>query len=219
MPDGITGYAWREAANNLSARELERLSKSSTLSSLSRLRRLTPAQFEGEIANMFRRLGYQVKQTPYSNDFGRDAVMLKDGSKFLLECKKYQEDGLSGRPDLQKFHSAIVSDRAKEGFFVTTGGFTKAAIEFSAKVPIKLIHGQILEKALTRSGPSGSSDDSYQSMCIKCGDVVTHRLWDPMVVRCRNGHSVGPTLSPDEVINATRGPRPIGRRRFARSRI
>jgi restriction endonuclease Mrr len=90
---------------------------------------------------MFERLGYKVKQTPYVNDHGRDAILTKDGKKFLMECKRYGKDTTSGRPDLQKFHSAIVTDGGVSGFFVTTGAFTKDAIEFAATVPIELIDG------------------------------------------------------------------------------
>lgn len=80
---------------------------------------ISSTQFEDEIARMFTRLGYEVKQTSYSNDGGRDAIMMKDGNKYLVECKRYAKGGLSGRPALQKFHSAITTDNATSGFFVT----------------------------------------------------------------------------------------------------
>jgi phenylalanyl-tRNA synthetase alpha subunit len=38
------------------------------------LQQLPPTDFEDEIADMFARLGYQVVQTPYSNDGGKDAI-------------------------------------------------------------------------------------------------------------------------------------------------
>jgi restriction endonuclease Mrr len=110
--------------------------------SLDELRSLTPQRFEDQVAQMFERLGYDVEQTPYSNDHGRDAILIKYGEKFLVECKRYGESHQSGRPDLQKFHSAIVSDKAKKGFFVTSGGFSSEARAFAATVPIDMIDGQ-----------------------------------------------------------------------------
>ena len=67
---------------------------------------------------------------------------MKDGEKLLFECKKFAENGLSGRPHLQKFHSAIMTDKAKGGFFVTSGRVTSAAKEFATTVPITLIDAQ-----------------------------------------------------------------------------
>jgi restriction endonuclease Mrr len=43
------------------------------------------------------------------------------------------------RPDVQKFHSAIIDMNAIEGYFVTTGQFTKPATEYVTNKPIHLI--------------------------------------------------------------------------------
>jgi restriction endonuclease Mrr len=126
------------AAQTITTQELDRLRRS-IVPSIEELRGLSPQRFEDEIARMFERLGYVVKQTPYSNDFGRDVILSKGGEKFLLECKRYGAARQSGRPELQKFHSAMISDRAKRGFFVTTGSFSKDALEFSSTVSIEPI--------------------------------------------------------------------------------
>jgi restriction endonuclease Mrr len=157
------------------------------------------------MARMFERLGYMVRQTPYRNDQGRDAILSKDGHKFLLECKRYGENNVSGRPDLQKFHSAIVTEKAVLGFFVTTGGFTKEAKEFAAGVPIKLVNQNELVKMMFHSKPAGKDDDSYQSMCRKCQEIVYHRLRSPQVVKCRNGHEVESTLKFEDLAPASVG--------------
>jgi len=191
-----------DAASALQDQECSRLALS-LVPNLEELRRLTWQKFEDEIADMFERFGYTVEQTPYINDHGRDAILTKDGHKFLLECKKYSEAGLSGRPDLQKFHSAIVFDRASCGLFVTTGAFTKDAIEFAAKVKIELIDGSKLIRYLFDSKPAASDDDKYRSVCRKCGDVVQHRLRVPQTVVCRNGHEVVATLDIEKVLTTS----------------
>ena len=122
----------KAAAENLQRSERLRLA-TTVIPNIKELRSLSWQLFEDEIARMFKRLGYEVKQTPSVNDHGRDAILTKDGKKFLLECKRYGEDGSSGRPDLQKFHSAITTDGAVSGFFVTTGRFTRDAREFRSK--------------------------------------------------------------------------------------
>jgi len=167
---------------------------------------------------MFERLGYEVKQTPYTNDGGRDAILTKDGSTFLVECKRYAEGGLSGRPDLQKFHSAIVTDRAKSGFFVTAGGFTQEAKIFAETVQIKLIDRDALVRMMFESKPAAADDDTYRSMCRQCEDVVSHRLRAPQCVKCRNGHVVEPMLDVKSVLSVSAEARTRRRRRRARWR-
>jgi HJR/Mrr/RecB family endonuclease len=51
---------------------------------------MTPMQFESTICELFRKLGYRVTQTPFSNDGGKDAIAYKDGETFLIECKQYE---------------------------------------------------------------------------------------------------------------------------------
>jgi HJR/Mrr/RecB family endonuclease len=181
------------AANSLRDSERLRLNKS-LVPSIDELRALTPQRFEDEIAGMFERLGYDVRQTPYSNDGGRDAILTKDGQTYLVECKRYADGALSGRPDLQKFHSAIVTDGATSGFFVTAGRFTLEAIKFASMVPIKLIDRDALVRLMFDSKPAAAEDDTYRSMCRTCQDIVLHRLRAPQSVICRNGHEVEPTL-------------------------
>jgi hypothetical protein len=80
----------KRKAEELASSELKRLF-GFYVPTLSQLRSLTPQAFEDCIAGMFLRLGYSVEQTPYSNDYGRDAIMMRDGRKALLECKRYGE--------------------------------------------------------------------------------------------------------------------------------
>jgi Restriction endonuclease len=157
-------------------------------------------------------------------DGGRDAVLKKGTDTFLLECKKYSEGGLSGRPDLQKFHSAIMTAGAVRGFFVTCGAFTKDAMDFSATVPIELIDASkllrymfeskpaasrgpfdrqdLFDKPADASNPASAQDDVYSSMCQNCGDIVEHRLRTPQVATCRHGHQIEPTLDLESVLAA-----------------
>ena len=101
----------KAAADSLKLKERSRLA-SSLIPSIKELRSLTPQHFEDEIARMFERLGYEVEQTPYVNDHGRDAILIKDGKKFRGGVQEIWR-GSAARDDLelQKFHSAI-SDRS-----------------------------------------------------------------------------------------------------------
>lgn len=189
----------QSAAKELKASEAARLLKS-FVPSLADLRRLSPQRFEDEIASMFERLGYKVKQTPYTNDLGRDAILEKDGKTFLLECKRYGETNRTGRPDLQKFHSAIISDKAVGGFFVTTGTFTAAAKEHATKIGITLVEGAELQRYLIKTKQPSADAEQYWSICTSCGARVAHSIRSPKPVACANGHLVNPVLSMDDLL-------------------
>jgi len=45
-----------------------------------------------------------------------------------VECKRYTSPKV-GRPDIQKFHSTMIDLNAVEGFYITTGKFTKQALK------------------------------------------------------------------------------------------
>lgn len=113
---------------------------------------LSPREFETFVCSLYRRMGFDVQQTPFVNDFGRDAVASKDGKTYLIECKRYRPTRSVGRRDLQIFHSAIVDAGAERGFFVTTGKFKKTAREFVRMKDIDLIDGPALI-ALLRQFP------------------------------------------------------------------
>jgi tetratricopeptide (TPR) repeat protein/transcription elongation GreA/GreB family factor len=194
-----------------SLQRTEALRLDQLLLGIEELRLLSPRDFENVIARMFELMGFAVKQTPLTNDGGRDAILTKDGKTFLLECKKYNDGNVSGRPDLQKFHSAIMTDDAVSGFFVTAGGFSQEAVAFSKTVPIDLVDQYDLKRMMFESSPDAINDDTYRSMCRDCGEIVNHRLRTPRYVRCCNGHRVAPTLSIELVVAAAASPR-IGSR-------
>ena len=199
------------AATILQAKERSRLA-ASLVPRIQELRALTPQGFEDEVARMFERLGYAVEQTSYTNDGGRDAILTKNGKKYLVECKRYAEGGQTGRPDLQKFHSAIITDVAISGFFVTAGRFTQEAIAFAKKVSIELVDHGALVRMMLDSKPTAADDDTYQSMCRECEAVVSHRLRTPRTVKCSNGHKVEPTLDLNSILPASGKAKTYGRR-------
>ena len=120
-------------------------------------------EFEDAIAELFRQLGYKVQQTPYSNDYGRDAIMFKDGKKYLLECKQYGVDKSIGRPQLQKFYGAMVEDKAVKGFFVNTGLFASTTYEYALPKSIELIGmARLLDLMKQVYGDSGLGEGNKQ---------------------------------------------------------
>jgi tetratricopeptide (TPR) repeat protein len=195
-PRGTQANRVAAAADELRNSEASRLAHS--LFSIEELRSLSPRDFENVIARLFKRLGYQVEQTPFVNDGGRDLILTKDGQKFLAECKRYKDGNTSGRPDLQKFYAAILADAAVSGFFVTAGGFSKEAKAYARTVPITLVDQHDLKRMMFQSSPEATDD--YSSMCLQCSETVHHQLRKPQTIKCPNGHQVAPTLNIELVV-------------------
>lgn len=99
--------------------------------------------FQDCCARIFKKLGFCDIQILTTNDKGRDIIMKSsDGKKIIVECK-HQPSSSIGRPIVQKLHSAVISDNAYKGILVTSGKFSKEAIEhakiISTKTEIELV--------------------------------------------------------------------------------
>jgi hypothetical protein len=180
----------RKEALALRAREIKRLS-AAWLTEASAYLAMTPRQFEDAIAELFRRLGYEVKQTPFSNDGGKDAIAWKDGRKFLIECKRFAADKSVGRRDVQILHSAVVDSKAEQGFYVTTGSYARTAVAYAKNNNLKIYdHAAIPWLVSQAYGPSQVSS-SAEVMCHECGATISLPLGESTPSgTCKNGHEV-----------------------------
>jgi len=136
-----------------------------------------------------------------TNDFGRDIILRKDGKKIFVECKCYDWDNLVGRPSLQKFYGAMVSEKADGGIFVTTSDFTNTAKEFAKGTNlIELINGATLASLMCRAFPEDSDENEYRVMCRECRQAVVFDLRKNVAeARCQNGHLIKNDFSTDSL--------------------
>jgi restriction system protein len=95
-------------------------------------------RFENLCAKIFRDVGYEVIETQYTNDKGRDLIIKKDGKTAFVECK-HQKSSV-GRPVIQKLDSAIRMEQADQGIVITSSTFSPEAIKYAEKLnpPIEL---------------------------------------------------------------------------------
>ena len=89
-----------------------------------------PFEFEDLCARILQKSGWgDVETLGGVADGGRDIIVTQsDGSKIVVECKHYPRSTV-GRPIIQKLHSAVLTTHAKHGIIITTGKFSKAAVE------------------------------------------------------------------------------------------
>lgn len=149
---------------------------------------MEPHHFETMVCRLYRDLGYAVLQTPRARDGGRDAIMERNGSKALLEVKRYNRSK-AGRPDLQKFYSAVITDNADQGIFVSLGGFANGARETATALGIETVDlSELL--ALMREAGWHSPANNYLHLCTSCGNHVTLTVDDQFADTCACGAAI-----------------------------
>jgi HJR/Mrr/RecB family endonuclease len=186
-----------EKGELLREKEIKRLIDNLPLSSKN-LRKLSPYEFEEVVATIFRRHGFKVKTTKRSGDMGRDAIMYKDNEKYLLECKKYAKTTTVGRPDIQKFHSAMIHDEADYGIFVNLGRFTNEAEEYAEAVGVTILDGADLISMVGNSS-SKNAGANYKCICTNCGSKNTQNVYEATGVICQCGDEIEPVIVPANV--------------------
>jgi len=159
---------------------------------------LSPRQFEGAIANMFRALGYRVTQTAYVADGGWDLELFRGDTRILVECKQWAAKQMVGRPVLQKLHSATVTERATGGMVVTTAGFSAPARAFAQEQGMFPVDGTRLNEMLVDAFPGADDAGLLYGLCSTCARLAAFpALASPLVTGCStplslcpNGHVV-----------------------------
>lgn len=99
---------------------------------------LNPREFEVELAELYKFLGYDVILTQATADGGVDIILEKGGGKTYVSCKKY-EDKIGVIP-IRELYGVMASDKVYRGIMACiTPGFTEKAIEFANKTNITLL--------------------------------------------------------------------------------
>ena len=79
-----------------------------------------------------------------------------------IQAKKWE--GTVGRPEIQKFVGALHGRRAKKGVFITTGVFSKDAVEFVSRIDPKvaLIDGHQLAEFMIDFNLGVATEATYE---------------------------------------------------------
>ena len=106
---------------------------------------LTPYQFEKFVAHLLERMGYHARVSKQSGDGGVDVVAHKDELGFKdvikVQCKQILTN--IGQPEVAQLYGHIQNN--EHGLFVTLGGYTAPAVEFSkGKQNLRLVGGEEL---------------------------------------------------------------------------
>ena len=130
---------------------------------LERVRAMSPTAFEQLVVDVLLAMGYggpagRGTVTPASNDGGVDGIIDQDAlglSKIYVQAKRYANDNVVGRPDLQSFVGAM-HGKATQGVFITSSSFTSGARSYAeglgGGVSLVLIDGERLARLMIKYG-------------------------------------------------------------------
>jgi restriction system protein len=141
---------------------VQRLNASIADELLTRLHDNDPAFFEEAVLELLIAMGYggaegKATRTQLSNDGGIDGVIDQDAlglSRIYVQAKRYAVDSTVGRPDIQAFVGALQGAQANQGVFLTTGKFSRGAVQYADAIQsrVVLIDGERLARLMIRYG-------------------------------------------------------------------
>lgn len=125
-------------------------------------------EFEDYISNLFRRLGFEVEATNYSNDGGVDLVATFNqpifSGKYIIQCKNWT--GPVGQPEVRDLYGVVMDQRANKGILITPSDYTQQAYDFAQGKNIELINGAILRTITTPDRNTNAGNSTHKELAF-----------------------------------------------------
>ncbi len=110
---------------------------------LEKINTMNGFEFESFIGDLFKKAGYVVKVTKKTGDQGADILVKKNGICTAVQTKKYS--GSVGNKAVQEIVAAKKFYDCDKALVITTGYFTKSAVDLAKKNDVRLIDKKNLE--------------------------------------------------------------------------
>lgn len=110
------------------------------------LDKLTGTEFENLLLRLFSSMGYRVQHTGKVGDQGGDLVLNKNGSRILVQAKRYVTS--VGNGAVQQAVGAKAHYYCDEAWVVSTGVYTRAAVELADSNKVRLLGRGELKKMM-----------------------------------------------------------------------
>ncbi|MFG3451337.1 restriction endonuclease [Stutzerimonas stutzeri] len=120
-------------------------------------------EFELLVGEAFRRKGFTVQETGQGGaDGGIDLVLLKDGEKYLVQCKQWRRQLVQVNV-IRELFGVMAAEGAKGGFVVISGRFTEDARAFAQGKNLQLIEGAELDDMIRQSRATAARPNSQST--------------------------------------------------------
>jgi restriction system protein len=125
---------------------------------------LSWSEFEGLVAEAYRRRGYTVEETGSgSGDGGVDLILHRNAERTLVQCKHWRNRQV-GVKVVRELYGVMHDDGADKGIIVCYGDFTPEAEAFAERNAIALVNGRELEKMIAEVRSNGASRTDVATM-------------------------------------------------------
>jgi restriction system protein len=140
-------------------------------------------QFELLVGEGFRRRGFGVKDLGGQGpDGGIDLVLSKGSERYLVQCKQWRATKV-GVAIVRELYGVMAAQGAAGGYVVTSGTFTKDAVDFSAGRNIELIDGPKLRRLLEEVTPGAATRQAAPAQAAPAQETRRDRLM-PTCPKC-----------------------------------
>ena len=159
-----------------------------TRTSLQSIRDLSWQDFERYVGEAYRHKGYTVEETGPGADGGIDLIARKSGETLLVQCKHWRAEKV-GAPVARELFGLVNAHGATNGVLITSGAFTRQALEFAEQNQLELIDGQGLVRLVEGISGTPSCPQCQSPMVKKTATRGPHaggEFWGcPKFPKCR----------------------------------
>lgn len=188
----------------ISNRMIKRLRNSADSKKI--LEKVTWDQFENLLRKFFESKGYDATLTDAGADGGIDIALRKNDRREMVQAKHWKANRV-GVAVIREIYGIVQAEKMNRGFIVTSGLFTNEALEFTKKVPgkIVLIDGNLLIEIIKGSSDFETETDTppstpvpiEENYCRICGGEMLLRTGNRKTFlgcsnypECRNTHEI-----------------------------
>lgn len=116
------------------------------LSGMNEIDKMDGKTFERRLAVMFKDLGYKVKLTKATGDFGADLIIINHATKTAVQAKRHSKS--VGVKAIQEVVGSLAKYDCQKGMVVTNNYFTQAAKDLAKHNNVELWDRDKLMKVL-----------------------------------------------------------------------
>lgn len=139
------------------------------------LEKMSWREFEGLVAETFRRQGYRVVERGGDGpDGGVDVELHMGRDKYLVQCKQWKSQKV-GVATVRELYGVMTAERAVGAFVVASGAFTDEAKSFADGRAIKLFDARKLRSMIGQVPSPSNAAEQTMPACPKCGSEMVRR--------------------------------------------